>query len=114
MLKTWMKVALILLALGGFGAWVLMSENERQARMTAETSAILTKVTLDEDEESSSLDETDVEYQFTAGGQRVSGADSLPGDYTDRMKVGQKVRLCYNPKETSESDLELGDARCGA
>jgi len=108
-----MKVALILLAVGGVIAWMLIAENERQGRMTAETTALITKAELDEDEESSSLDETDLEFDYTVAGPRLKGTDSLPGDYRDRVKVGQQVRLCYNPQDTSEIDLEVGDSRCG-
>ena len=46
---------------------------QERAAMTASATATITKVAFDPDQESSSLDETDIDYVFDANGQRVSG-----------------------------------------
>ena len=112
-MKAWVKVALILGGLGAFGAWVFVSEGERQGRMTAETKALVTKVTLNRDDESRSLDETVLEFRFQAGGQALTGSDSIPGDRADEFRPGQTLRLCYNPKDTSETSVRINDSPCG-
>ena len=105
-MKKWVTLLLIFAALGGLGAWIWISESRRDARMTAKGSAILTSITLDQDDESRSLDETDFEYRFDVSGKKVAGSDSLPGDRVQDFRIGQQVTICYNPSDPQESNIE--------
>ena len=113
-MKTWLKVTLILGAIGALLAFMIVSEQRKQARLTAETSGTLTAVEFVEDEESSSLDETRFKYRYTAAGGERSGEDSLPGDRREDYRVGQTVPICFNPEDPSESDIRhASQANCG-
>ena len=114
-MKKWLIVVLILAALAGLLAWIWISEGKRDARMTAKGSAILSSVTLDRDDESRSLDETDFEYRFDASGKQVQGSDSLPGDRVADFKAGQNVTICYNPADPAESEIVTDPSvKCGS
>ena len=114
-MKKWLTLVLIFAALGGLVTWMLVSEDQRNARMTVKGSAVLTAVKFDPDDESRSLDETDFEYSFDAGGRKIAGSDSLPGDRMGDFSVGQQVTICYNPSDPSESNVETDPAvKCGS
>jgi hypothetical protein len=110
-----MKVAAILAAVGLLLTYFIVSEQRRSARLTSQATGTITKVTLDKDEESSSLDQTLLEYEFVVGGNRIASSDSLPGDKTADFRTGQAVTLCYDPAEPTETNvLTRAGERCGS
>jgi hypothetical protein len=71
-------------------------------------------VTLDEDEESSSLDETVFELRLNAGGREVATSATLPGARTGDFRAGHIFTVCYNPDDPEEADIQLDPAAaCG-
>ena len=81
--------------------------------MTASATATVTKVAFDPDEESSSLDETDIDYVFEAGGQKVSASASLPGDLVKDYPAGKPIAICYQPKAPATSRINTDGGPCG-
>ena len=110
-MKPWLKVVLILVAVAIFVGGLLFYESKREAAMTAEAEATVTKVTFVKDQESSSLDETQLRYTFDVKGSRVESTDSIPGDHVEEYNLGQKIRICYNPDEPA--DTNISDDKCG-
>lgn len=110
-MKPWLKVVLILAAVGAAIAAMIVYESGRRAKMTAEAEATVTKVTFVKDVESSSLDETQIRFTFDAKGSQVESTDSIPGDHTEEYNLGQKIRICYNPDEPAATDIS--DGKCG-
>ena len=110
-MKPWLKVVLILAAIGAGIAAILVYESNREAAMTAEAEATVTKVTFIKDGESSSLDETEIRYAFDAKGVRTDSQDSIPGDHVEEYNIGQKIRICYNPG--TPADSSISDDKCG-
>lgn len=113
-MKTWLKAVLVLAAIGAGIAAFLVYESNREAAMTAEAEATITKVTFVRDQESSSLDSTELRYVFDARGARTESTDSLPGDHVEEYDIGQKIRICYNPEEPTDTNVRTGEGRCGA
>ena len=110
-MKPWLKVVLVLVAVAVFVGGLLIYESSREAAMTAEAEATITKVTFIRDEDSSSLDETEIRYTFDAKGARTDGVDTLPGDRVEDFTIGQKIRICYNPGQPADTNIS-GD-KCG-
>ena len=114
-MKKWQTAILTFAAVGGLLAWTWISEDKKDARMTAKGTAILTSIYLDEDDESRSLDETDFDYHFDAGGRQIESSDSLPGDKVADYRIGQRVTICYNPSDPAESSIETDpNVKCGS
>ena len=110
-----MKVVVVLALVGAFLAYILITNNQREKRMTAMTTATVTGVQFKKDIESSSLDETWIDYRFAASGQEVQGNDSLPGDKTGQYSPGRTIMICYNPSDPQESAIETAPApKCGS
>ena len=100
-------VAVILGALVWYGVFLM---NER-AEMTASATGTVLKSEFVRDTESSSLDETRVDYSFDAGGKPVQGTDSISGDdRTAEYPAGRTIEVCYNPKEPESSRINRGGA----
>lgn len=112
-MKTWVKVVLVLVAVAVGVGGLLFWESNRLAAMTVAAEAIVTKATLDEDEESSSLDSTRVEYDFAIAGAPRKGTDSLPGDKVADYPAGRKVSICYNPEDPRQTSIRTGPTPCG-
>lgn len=112
MQKYWKAILVVLAVLAGL-AWLIVDSSRERAAMTAAASATVTKVAFDEDEESSSLDETDIDYVFDANGQRVSASASLPGDRVKDYPVGRRIAICYQPKAPATSRINTDGGRCG-
>ncbi|HEY5721635.1 MAG TPA: DUF3592 domain-containing protein [Allosphingosinicella sp.] len=110
-MKPWLKVALVLAAVALFVGGLLFYESNREAAMTAEAEATVTKVTFIKDQESSSLDETEMRYTFDAKSTAVQSSDSIPGDHVEEYTIGQKIRICYNPDKPADSNIS--DDKCG-
>lgn len=81
--------------------------------MTASASGVVTRVEFDRDEESSSLDETDIDYVFDVGGRPIAASTSLPGDRVKDYPVGHKVAICYDPAEPTTSRISADGDACG-
>ena len=114
-MKTWIKLALIFGAIGIFVVWLIVDAQQQEARMTAKGTALVTEVTLKEDPESSSLDETEFDLQLAAQGGEVNAKATLPGDRSADFQPGHRFTVCYNPSAPSEIDIELDDAvTCGS
>lgn len=81
--------------------------------MTSAATAKVTKVAFDPDDESSSLDETDIDYVFVADGGQVAASSSLPGDRVKDFPVGRDIAVCYQPDEPSTSRINTDGGPCG-
>jgi hypothetical protein len=110
--KYWKAILIVALVLAGL-AWLVVDSMQERAGMTAAATGMVTKVEFDPDEESSSLDETDIDYVFVANGQQVSASTSLPGDRVKDYPVGREVALCYQPDEPATSRINSGGGACG-
>jgi hypothetical protein len=111
--KHWKAIAIVLAVFGLLG-WFAYDVVQDRAAMTAGATATVVKATLDEDEESSSLDETDIEYRFEAGGAPVQAMSSLPGDRVADYPAGRTVAICYDPKEPTSSRISTDGSACSA
>ena len=108
-LKAALIVAAILAALVAYGVYLM---NERAA-MTASGTGIVVKSQFLPDPESSSLDETRIDYRYEAGGKALQGSDSISGaDRTAEYPAGRTVELCYDPKDPETSRINRGGP-CG-
>lgn len=112
MKKHWKAIVIVLVVLAGLGWLALNAINERAA-MTAAATATVTKVAFDPDQESSSLDETDIDYVFVAKGQQVTASSSLPGDRVKDFPEGRDIAICYNPEEPATSRINTDGGPCG-
>ena len=112
-MKTWVKVALVLAAVGAGIAALLIHETGRVAAMTAAAQARIVEVRFVEDPESSSLDETRIEYDFQAAGAGHRSSDALPGDRTADFRPGQEIAICYDPAVPRQTDIRTGGEPCG-
>ena len=108
MKKYWKAIVIVLLVLAGLG-WFVWDSIQDRAAMTASATATITRVEFDPDEESSSLDETDIDYAFEAKGQRVGASTSLPGDKVKDYPVGRTVAICYQPDSPSTSRIKTAN-----
>ncbi len=112
MKKHWKAIAVVV-AVFALLAWVLISALNERASMTAAASGVVTKVEFDRDEESSSLDETDISYVFDAEGRKVEALRSLPGDKVKDYPVGRSISVCYKPGEPATSRINATGQACG-
>jgi Protein of unknown function (DUF3592) len=110
--KYWKAIVIVLLVLAGL-AWFIVDSMQERAAMTASATATVSRVEFDPDEESSSLDETDIHYVFVAKGRQVTASTSLPGDRTKDYPVGREVAICYQPDEPATSRINSDGAPCG-
>ena len=113
-MNTATKLLLAFVPVVAIGAWVIVDDEQREARLTAKGTAVITAVTLIEDDESSSLDETEFALRLDAAGRAVETTDTLPGDRTAEFPAGHTFSVCYNPADPSGADIELDPAAgCG-
>ncbi|HEX8262558.1 MAG TPA: DUF3592 domain-containing protein [Allosphingosinicella sp.] len=112
MKKHWKAIAVVLVVVAGL-AWFAIDAMRERAAMTAAATATVTRVAFDPDEESSSLDETDIELIFVAKGQQVTASTSLPGDRVKDYPVGRDVAICYDPKNPATSRIDSDGGGCG-
>lgn len=112
MKKYWKAILIVLLLLAGL-AWLLIDSMQERAAMTASATATVTRVEFDPDEESSSLDETDIDYVFVANGQQVTASTSLPGDRLKDYPVGRDIAICYQPDAPATSRIDTDGGACG-
>ena len=112
MKKYWKAILVVALVLAGL-AWLVIDAMRERAAMTASASATVTRVEFDPDDESSSLDETDIVYVFEANGSKVAASSSLPGDRVKDFPAGRTVAVCYDPKAPATSRINTGGGPCG-
>ena len=112
MKQYWKAIVIVGLVLAGL-AWLVVDSLQERAAMTAAASGKVTRVEFDPDEESSSLDETDIDYVFTANGRQVTASTSLPGDRVKDFPVGRDVAICYQPDEPATSRINTDGGACG-
>ena len=112
MKKYWKAVVIVLLVLAGL-AWFVVDAVQERAAMTASATATVVRVEFDPDEESSSLDETDIDYEFDSNGRRIRASASLPGDRVKDYAVGRTVAICYQPDEPATSRIKTDGGGCG-
>jgi hypothetical protein len=111
MKKYWKAVVILLVVLAGL-AWLIVDSIQERAAMTASATATVTRVEFDPDEESSSLDETDIDYEFDSNGRRVRASTSLPGDRVKDFPVGRTIAICYQPDEPATSRIDTDGGGC--
>ena len=112
MQKYWKAVVIVLVVLAGL-AWLVVNSMRERAAMTASATATVVRVEFDQDEESSSLDETDIDYVVEAGERQVRASDSLPGDRVRDFPVGRRVAICYQPEQPDASRINTDGGTCG-
>ncbi|MGA9583453.1 MAG: DUF3592 domain-containing protein [Allosphingosinicella sp.] len=112
MKKYWKAILIVAIVLAGL-AWLLVDSIQERAAMTAAATATVTKVAFDPDEESSSLDETDIDYLFTVDGRQVAVSGSLPGDRVKDYPVGREIAICYQPESPATSRINTDGGPCG-
>ena len=112
MKKYWKAILVVALVLAGLG-WLVLDSMKERAAMTAAATGSVVKVAFDPDEESSSLDETDIDYVFEAGGRTVSASSSLPGDLTKDYPAGKRIAICYQPEAPATSRINTEGEPCG-
>ena len=106
--KNYMAAGIVVLILGALVWYGIFLVNER-AEMTASATGTVLEAEFVRDTESSSLDETRVDYRFDAGGKEVQGSDSISGDdRTGEYPAGRTIDICYNPKEPESSRINRG------
>jgi hypothetical protein len=110
--KYWKAILIVALVLAGLG-WLVVDSMRERAAMTASATATVTRVAFDADEESSSLDETDIDYVFEAGGQKIDASSSLPGDLVKEYPAGKQIAICYQPKSPTTSRINPDGGPCG-
>ena len=110
--KYWKAIAIVVAIFAVLGAVVVHSIRQGRS-MTAETTGTLASVKFVKDDESSSLDSTDLAYSFAVDGKTYTGTDSDPGDRTADYRIGQALKVCYNPEDPSVSRVNAPDAPCG-
>jgi len=108
----WKAIVVVLVVLAGL-AWLVLDSMRERAAMTASATATVTKVEFDPDQESSSLDETDIDYVFVANGRQVTASTSLPGDRVKDYPAGREVAVCHDPKEPATSRINTSGGPCG-
>lgn len=112
MKKYWKSILVVVLVLAGL-AWLVLDSMEERAAMTAAATATVARAELDKDDDSSSLDETDIDYVFVADGRQVRASSSLPGDRVSEYPVGRAVAICYQPKSPATSRINTDGGPCG-
>ena len=112
MKQHWKAIVIVLLVFAGLG-WFVFDSMQERAAMTAAATASVTKVQFDPDEESSSLDETDIDYVFELNGRQVAASTWLPGDRVKDYPVGRSVAICYQPDEPATSRINTDGGSCG-
>lgn len=110
--KYWKAIVIVLLVLAGL-AWLVIDSMQERAGMTASATATVTRVAFDPDQESSSLDETDIDYVFIAKGQQVTASASLPGDRVKDFPEGRDIAICYQPDAPATSRINTDGSACG-
>ena len=107
--KAGLIVGAVLALLAAYFVYVL-NEN---SKMTAAAPGTVTASEFVRDPESSSLDETRVDYAFEANGAAHRGSGSISGaDRTADYPPGMRIEICYNPEDPSSSRLNRGGT-CG-
>lgn len=109
--KHWKPILIILVVFAGLG-WFALDMVQERAAMTASAPGTVTRAAFDPDEESSSLDETDIDYLFEANGRKVAASTSLPGNRVKDYPVGRTVAVCYQPDAPATSRIDSG-GDCG-
>jgi hypothetical protein len=110
--KYWKAIVIVAVVLAGL-AWLVVDSLQERAAMTAAATGKVTRVAFDPDEESSSLDETDIDYVFEANGQQVTASTSLPGDLVKEYPAGKQIAVCYQPKAPATSRINTDGGACG-
>jgi len=110
--KYWKAILVVAIVLAGL-AWLIVDSMQERAAMTESATGTVTRVAFDKDEESSSLDETDIDYAFEAGGRTVSASTSLPGDLVKDYPAGKRIAICYQPKAPETSRINTDGGPCG-
>ena len=110
--KYWKAIVIVALVLAGL-AWLVVDSMQERAAMTAAATGTVTKVEFDPDEESSSLDETDINYVFVADGRQVTASTSLPGNRAKDFPVGRQIAICHDPKAPATSRINTDGGACG-
>lgn len=108
-----MKAALIVAAILGALVWYGVYVMKEHAAMTAAATGTVLKSEFVRDTESSSLDETRIDYSYEVDGKALQGSDSISGaDRTSEYPAGRTIELCYNPQEPESSRVNRGGP-CG-
>jgi hypothetical protein len=109
--KHWKAILVLVLVFGGLG-WFFVGLQQERASMTAAAPAIVTGAEFKPDPESSSLDQTQIDYVVDAAGTPVQASSTLPGDRTGDYPIGQNIAVCYKPDEPTVSRVNTDGSAC--
>ena len=98
---------IVLVILGGL-AWFGIQQFQANEAMTASTKGEVVKSVFNRDIDSSSLDETRIDYLYAVNGQSHRGQDSITGDKLAEYPAGKQIGVCFNPEEPSSSRIDRG------
>lgn len=57
---------------------------------------------------------THIKYRYTVDGREIVNQSFERGDRRENYRVGEQIKICYDPRNPDESVLVEQDARCGA
>jgi hypothetical protein len=97
------------------------------SKLTAESTAEITRVALDRDTKTSrrktssnktkkkttTTVETEIDYRYAVNGKTYEGYAEKDGDVQRDFQSGARVVVCYNPSKPEESDVFAGGHKCG-
>jgi hypothetical protein len=97
------------------------------SNLTAESTAEITRVSLDRDTKTSRRKtssnrkkkktttsvETEIDYRYTVAGRTYEGYSEKDGDVQRDFRQGARVIVCYNPSNPEESDVFASGHKCG-
>jgi len=97
------------------------------SKLTAESTAGITRVVLDRDTKTSRKKtssnktkkktttsvETEIEYRYTVNGKTYEGYAEKDGDMQRDFQPNSTAVVCYNPSNPEESDVFTAGHKCG-
>ena len=97
------------------------------SKLTAESTAEITRVALDRDTKTSrrktssnktkrkttTTVETEIDYRYAVNGKTYEGYAEKDGDVQRDFQNGVRVVVCYNPSKPEESDVFASGHKCG-
>jgi hypothetical protein len=101
------RVVLIVAIVAGaiaLGIYLMQREEDRLARLTAQSPAQVTAVSVRIDQESGE-ESTVIDYSFAAGGRTLQDQSTQSGNLREPFARGAAVVACYDPADPTESEV---------
>lgn len=110
MLKHGLMAGGVLAGVAAVVALLMVFENRRLERLTAEAPGQVTRVVVQTDAESDSS--TIVHFAYLVGGQTLADQSSKAGDVSEDFLQGQSVVVCYDPEDPAETEVYQPGQTC--